>query len=217
MNEPPRPEPEHGATGDDEMPDPWHMRHRDPDIGGPDFGALVEAMRDLQDRFVAANPPLDQTRRITTALTSLAAELSEWEAPEFGAPAAMRNDLPGRGSALLVPAVLDCQTETSVQGRVTFRRFHLGGHGAAHGGTIPLLFDDVMGRLVNGANRTVSRTAYLHVNYRMITRLGVELRFEATVDRIEGRKRWASGCLWEGDALVADVEGLFVELRPGQP
>ncbi len=116
-----------------------------------------------------------------------------------------------------MPAIIEEETEACVRGRVTFRRFHLGGNGAAHGGTLPLFFDDVLGRLSNGVDRRVARTAYLHTNYRRITRVGVELHFEATVDRIEGRKRWASGRLFEGDQLVADAEGLFVELRPGQP
>jgi predicted thioesterase len=74
-----------------------------------------------------------------------------------------------------------------------------------------------LGRIANSGSRAVSRTAYLKVNYRHITPIGVELRVEATVDRIEGRKRWISGRLFHHDVLVADAEGLFIELRPGQP
>jgi acyl-coenzyme A thioesterase PaaI-like protein len=101
---------------------------------------------------------------------------------------------------------------------VTFRRFHLGGHGAAHGGTVPLLFDEVLGRLANSGDRPIARTAYLTVNYRYITRVGIEHQLEAEVQRIAGRKRWVTGRLKDpAGTTVADAEGLFVQLRPGQP
>ena len=198
-------------------PDPWRVRHFDPFIGGAEFGDLLAAMRDLQDNFVGANPPPEVVNDLTSRVHALTTEFARWQADEYQTPAGMRNDLPGRGSALLVPVIIEEQDAQHVIGRVTFTRFHLGGNGAAHGGTVPLMFDDIVGRLVNGADTPVARTAYLHVNYRRITRIGVELRIEATVDRVEGRKRWASGRLWEGELLVADADGLFVELRPGQP
>ena len=66
-------------------------------------------------------------------------------------------------------------------------------------------------------SRPPARTAYLHVNYRNITPIERELQLTARFDREEGRKRFLSGELRDGDTLCADVEGLFVALRPGQP
>jgi acyl-coenzyme A thioesterase PaaI-like protein len=100
---------------------------------------------------------------------------------------------------------------------VVFRRLHLGGGGAAHGGTLPLLFDEVLGRLSNSGDRPTARTAYLKVNYRHITPLNTELDVEGRLERQDGRKRWITGRLAHGDTLLADAEGLFVQLRPGQP
>ncbi|MCU1688189.1 MAG: thioesterase superfamily protein, partial [Jatrophihabitantaceae bacterium] len=37
------------------------------------------------------------------------------------------------------------------------------------------------------------------------------------IDRVEGRKKFSSGRLYDGDTLVADAEALFVILKPGQP
>jgi hypothetical protein len=82
---------------------------------------------------------------------------------------------------------------------------------------LPLLFDEVLGRLANSVGRTVARTAYLKVNFRKITPIGVTLHVDATVDRIEGRKRWVSARLLNGGTLIADAEWLFVELLPDQP
>jgi acyl-coenzyme A thioesterase PaaI-like protein len=111
---------------------------------------------------------------------------------------------------------LDEWDDEHVSARVALSRFYLGAGGAAHGGVLGLVFDELMGRLAN-TSRSRSRTAYLHVNFRAITPIGPELRVSARVDRIEGRKRFLTGTIHYGDALTADADGLFVELRPGQP
>jgi hypothetical protein len=100
---------------------------------------------------------------------------------------------------------------------VTFRPYHVGGNIAAHGGTLPLLFDEILGRLANAGGRSMARTAYITVNYRQVTPIGVELSLDATLDAIEGRKRWCSGRLFNDHTLIAEAEGLFVQLLPGQP
>jgi acyl-coenzyme A thioesterase PaaI-like protein len=174
-------------------------------------------VRELQDLVAtiaptdeAATEAAEQLAAVTTALRPYA--VGEWE--RF---AGRRPDLPGRGHPLLLPLVVDEETATRLTGRVVFSRYHLGGNGAAHGGTLPLLFDEVVGRLASGgAKERPARTAYLTVNYRAITPVDRELRVEATVDRVEGRKPFASGRLFDGETLLSDAEGV-VELRPGQP
>jgi acyl-CoA thioesterase FadM len=61
-----------------------------------------------------------------------------------------------------------------------------------------------------------SRTAYLHVNYRSVAPIEKDLRVEATVDRVEGRKKYSTGRILDGETLVADAEALFVALKAGQ-
>ena len=68
-------------------------------------------------------------------------------------------DLPGRGQSLVPAFHVDRADDDSVGGRVSFSRFYLGGGGAAHGGAIPLVFDEVLGRLANAGGRIRSRTA----------------------------------------------------------
>lgn len=198
--------------------DPWQRRNPDPTAGGPAFARLVEAVRRLQDAVAQVAAPEDVAERAVDGLDDIASSLEKWQASEWERSAGRRPDLPGRGHPMLLPVEFDEQTDSSVRGRVTFGPYHLGGNGAAHGGTVPLLFDEVLGMLINAVGAVPPhRTAYLTVNYRAITPIGVELRIEATVDREEGRKRWASGRLYAGEQLVADAEGLFVKLRPGQP
>jgi hypothetical protein len=184
------------------------------DVDG--FTRMVEALRRLQEDLTAASPPPALAAELTRTLNEAAARLRPFAVDEEHQIAGHCEDLPGRAQALIPPVHLHEMADTRVAGRVTFGRFYLGGNGAAHGGTLPLVFDELLGRLA-GAGRSPSRTAYLHVNYRNITPIGRELRIEATFDREEGRKRFVTGRLFDGDTLCADAEGLFVALLPGQP
>ncbi|KXF55784.1 hypothetical protein AXA44_36750 [Rhodococcus sp. SC4] len=141
-------------------------------------------------------------------LAALIGALDEWERPDGVSPAGQRGDLPGRGHPLLMPLVIDEIDDQRVQGRVTFRRFHLG-VGSAHGGTQPLLFDELLGT-VAAWHRGAIRTAYLHVDYRALTPVDVELTVEGSIDRTDGRKLWASGRLFNGSTLLAESSALFV-------
>jgi hypothetical protein len=64
---------------------------------------------------------------------------------------------------------------------------------------------------------TRQRTAYLTINYRNIVPIEKELRFDAGVDRVDGRKIFVSGRLTDGDTLLTEADALFVKLKPGQP
>jgi acyl-coenzyme A thioesterase PaaI-like protein len=184
--------------------------------GGPDFARMIEALRLVQDRVTAASPPHAVVTEVAGTLEKLAATLEPFAVGEADQITGHRSDLPGRGQAMAPTVHVDEWDARQVRGRVTLGRFYLGGGGAAHGGVLPLVFDEVLGRLAN-TGRSRSRTAYLHVNYRKITPIGPELRVQAEVQREEGRKRFLTGAIYHGDTLTADAEGLFVALRPGQP
>ena len=198
-------------------PDPFRNRD-DGAAGGEGLAHALEQLRDVQDLFASTRPPDDTLEAVAARLRDAAALLRPWTAPEADVRLGHRPDLPGRGNPLLPPFVVDGETRDSIHGRVRFTPYFLGGNGAAHGGTLPLFFDDILGRLSNAHGRSRARTAFLHVNYRMITPIGPELRFHAALEREEGRKRFVSGWLRDADdALLADAEGLFVVLLPGQP
>lgn len=185
--------------------------------GGTSFAELNLAQRALQDTLTSAALPDDVSADVTARLREITALAAGYQVPESERRDGMRPDLPARGQPFMPAYVIDGFDGPVLRGRVTFSRFHLGGNGAVHGGSIPLVFDDVFGMVANVGQDGVARTAYLHVNYRRITPVGVELRFEASEDRTEGRKRYVSGRLFEpsGD-VCADAEGLFLRLLPGQ-
>ncbi|SQD97326.1 MULTISPECIES: hypothetical protein [unclassified Parafrankia] len=71
--------------------------------------------------------------------------------------------------------------------------------------------------MLANTGRPFARLVYVNVTFRSLTRVDVPLRLDATVDRVEGRKLFLTGRLFDGDTLCADAESLFVQLRPAQP
>ncbi|MFX0579688.1 PaaI family thioesterase [Nocardia nepalensis] len=185
---------------------------------GANFGPFVEAMRTLQDLAVSVDAPDEVFGDALAKARELIELLEPYRAPELQGPAGRAVELPGRGSLLLLPWQV---VEAGPDGIVMtgeFRRYHLGGNGAAHGGVLPLLFDDLLGMIVHYAGRPISRTAYLHVNYRKITPLETSLTVRGRVDRIEGRKTFIMAELSDEQGnVLADCEGLMVQLLPWQP
>lgn len=194
-------------------PSPVCADHR----GGVEFGPFLEAMRLLQDKFTGAVVPGDLEVRLTAKIAALATELDGYQVPDAHRVVGYRPDLPGRGSLLVPPYLVDEQTDSTMRGRVTFTRFHLGGNGAIHGGTVPLLFDAVLGKVANHAMPGVARTVNLVVDYRVVTPVNVEVLFVASRDRVQGRKRFTSARLTSAEGvLLTEARGIFVELNPGQ-
>ena len=203
--------------------DPEYEHHGGfPDYGpaspGPGFGRFVAAMRRLQDLAVSADPGdgvWDDAADRAAALVEL---LGPFEADEGKAPAGRTPDLPGMGSLLLPPWTLTRYAPDGVEMTGYFTRFHVGGNHAVHGGVLPLLFDHMFGMISHAAGRPISRTAFLHIDYRKITPIDTPLAVRGRVTSTEGRKAFVSAELVEGDDVVlAEGNGLMVRLLPGQP
>ncbi|MGL4305605.1 MAG: PaaI family thioesterase [Mycobacteriaceae bacterium] len=185
---------------------------------GPEYGRFVEAMRQLQDLAVSINPTPEATEQATAKVEELVELLTPFVAPEGVAVAGRAVELPGRGSLLMLPWTIERFDAEGVRTTGVFRRFHLGGNAAAHGGVLPLLFDDLFGMIMYANKRPISRTAFLHINYRKVTPLNIQLFVQGQIDRIDGRKAFVSATLTDTDgAVLADCEALMVQLLPGQP
>jgi acyl-coenzyme A thioesterase PaaI-like protein len=191
---------------------------------GPGFGRFVAAMRRLQDLAVSADPGQnsqdvwDDAADRATALVGL---LDPFQSDEGEAPAGRTPDLPGMGSLLLPPWTLTRYSPDGVEMTGYFSRFHVGGNHAVHGGVLPLLFDHMFGMISHAAGRPISRTAFLHVDYRKITPIDAPLLARGRVTSTEGRKAFVAAELVDAggssDALLAEANGLMVRLLPGQP
>jgi acyl-coenzyme A thioesterase PaaI-like protein len=188
-----------------------------PATPGPGFGQFVAAMRRLQDLAVSADPADSVWDDAADRAAALVELLAPFEADEGVAPAGRTPDLPGMGSLLLPPWTLTRYEPDGVEMTGHFTRFHVGGNHAVHGGVLPLLFDHMFGMISHAAGRPISRTAFLHVDYRNVTPIDVPLLVRGRVTSIEGRKAFVSAELVDGDTVLAEGTGLMVRLLPGQP
>ena len=185
---------------------------------GPGFGRFVAAMRQLQDLAVSADPGDDLWDDAADRAAALVQLLGPFQADEGKAPAGRTPDLPGMGSLLLPPWTLTKYAPDGVEMTGYFSRFHVGGNHAVHGGVLPLLFDHMFGMVSRAAGRPISRTAFLHVDYRRVTPIDAPLAVRGRVTSTEGRKAFVAAELLDGDeAVLAEANGLMVRLLPGQP
>jgi acyl-coenzyme A thioesterase PaaI-like protein len=203
--------------------DPDYRKHG----GFPDYEAaeppegfvrFVSAMRRLQDLAVSANPAEGEWDKAADRAEELVELLMPSEAPEGLPPAGRSHKLSGMGSLLLPPWTLTRYKPDGVEMRGYFSRYYVGGNSAVHGGVLPLLFDWLFGMVVHASNRPISRTAFLHVDYRNVTPINQKLVVRGRVDSTEGRKAFVSAELTDRDGmLLAEARGLMVRLLAGQP
>ena len=172
---------------------------------------LIATLRRLQDRLADASGSEDLDRWTAQALR----EVLERHGPPPSSPGPRRRDLSGSPVGLdqvLVPhfRVIESSPDT-LRGSVRFTHTFLG-RGAVHGGAIALLFDDVLGRLVE--TRVVeTRTAYLRVDFRNLAPVGEDLDIHGTVVSVTGRKLHMGVELSHRGTLLAEGEGLWIAPR----
>lgn len=178
---------------------------------------MIDALRGLQDRIAGSAPPAAVVATMRRMIAETQELLEPYEVGEADQVFARVSGVAGRAQTMSPRFVLTAIGDGRVEGTTMFGRYYLGGNGAVHGGAIPLLFDEVLGRLANSDGRAQSRTAYLRVDYRSITPIEVQLAIRGEFVSEQGRKRLLRATIHDGETLCAEGEGLFLELRDGQP
>lgn len=181
------------------------------------YDELLDALRGLLDTVAAARLDDAETARTTRDLVALRDRLAPHAVAEADQAFGRRPDLPGKGQSLVPLWVVQRADADNVWATLTVGRYHLGSNGAVHGGSIALLFENVLGLLAISGGRTFARAAYTHVDFRSVTPVGRELDLHAWFVSEVGRKRVLRATLHDGDVLCAEAEGLCIELRPDQP
>jgi acyl-coenzyme A thioesterase PaaI-like protein len=182
----------------------------------PGFGRFVEAMRRAQDLAVSADAP--DWNAAADRVEDLIAHLAPHQKPGGSAPAGRVASLPGAGSVLMPPWRIRDFSPELVDVGVQFSRYHVGGNNAVHGGMVAMMFDVMFGIIIHAIGRPISRTAFLHVDYRNVTPIDAPLTIRGWASKIEGRKTFVNAELTGPDAtLLAEANGLMVRLLPGQP
>ncbi|NRI65534.1 PaaI family thioesterase [Rhodococcus sp. MS16] len=180
-----------------------------------EFSELIDALRAVQESVARSRPTPAGAADAARRLRDIALQMAKFEVAEDEQIAGRRWELAGRAQSMAPALHIDEVTDTTARGHVSVGRFHSGRY-AMNGGVTPLIFDEILARLANSAGRPWGRTAYLNVNFRALAPLDAVLRVEAEFVGQDGRKRFMRGAMYDGDILVADVEGLWVELKPEQ-
>jgi acyl-coenzyme A thioesterase PaaI-like protein len=184
----------------------------------PELDQFMAAMRRLQDITVSTDPDVALWADATGRIQELCERLEVHRVPEGVAPAGRAPHLPGLGHPLMPPWSITDSGPDGVTMHGHFSRFHVGGNMAVHGGVIPLFFDWHFGMIVSAAGRPISRTAYLHVDYRKITPIDEPLVSRGRIDSIDGRKAFVSATMTDSDGTVlSEANGLMIRLLPHQP
>jgi len=185
---------------------------------GPGFGRFLAAMRRTQDLAVSADPDAGTWDQAADRAEELVKLLDPFEAAEGVGPANRVPSLPGSGSLLMPPYRVTKFEPDGVELDVHFSRYHVGGNYAVHGGVLPLMFDSMFGMVIHASGRPISRTGFLHVDYRAVTPIDTPLTMRGWVREVEGRKAFVNAELRDRDStLLAEANGLMIRLLPGQP
>ncbi len=171
---------------------------------------LLERIADLADRTAATVEQGEPRRRPVEAI-----KRALWEAP------------PAEGGVLTHFA--ECVVSGAANPMGVAIRVHREGEEAvavvnlgpafegapdrAHGGVVAAVFDDVLGYVLQ-LFRVPAYTGRLTVTYRRPTPLGTDLVVRAHLVARDGRKLTIAGTMTDGEALVADAEGLFIAIPP---
>lgn len=202
-------------VGDDPPRRPFHTRPR-PVEAPAEMDRFVASLRRLQDIAVSVSPDPQGWACAADRVDELCALLSAHVVGDLQqAPAGRATGIPGLGHPLMPPWIT---TETGPDGvtmRGHFSRVHVGGNDAVHGGMIPLLYDWLFGMVMTVAELPISRTAYLHVDYRSVTPIGEELTVRGRVESSQGRKHFVSAVMTDAQGTVlSEGSGLMVALLP---
>lgn len=191
-----------------------------------------DAMRAIIDRLVDTRAPEDDLNAIAERLEATGTHLEQFEfgrnyegygeaSTAGGGPPSGHADfspLLGRANPLAPPMRFRLEGEVVVAD-VTFGHAYEGPPGHVHGGLVSAAFDEVLGA-TQAMSGSPGMTGTLTVIYRKPTPLHLPLRFEATLDEVDGRKIHCSSRLYAADAhdpdgeptLRAEATGLFISV-----
>lgn len=128
--------------------------------------------------------------------------------------------LVGRANPIAPPIELEVEGD-HVTGDICFDAAHEGMPSCAHGGYIAAGFDIVMIQAATLSPQRGGVTGTLNVRYIGLTPTGVPLRYEAWLDRTQGRKIFVKAQLrtnpvpgsTDAFRVTAEAEGIFVAAR----
>ena len=213
-------------SSDNPSDNPSDKEAESPD--GHEQRALADAVRRLIERTRSTTAPGDRLvearRAVDQALEVLASDVHPGpyaQADLLGGLGRFEQTLDpmelfpyspliGRGNPLSPPVRFEVK-EGVVHGVGRFGAQYCGPPNHVHGGVVAAVMDELLGA-VNVVNDLGAMTGTLTVRYRRPTPLFEEIRMEGRTGETQGRKVFAQGKMWHGDDLLAEAEGIFIQV-----
>lgn len=187
---------------------------------------VAQALKQLSEVLVTSTPPIPELHEIAEELEQTAQRfascprlygrlefLEEGTHGSFGQLAHELNPLAGLSNPIAPPINMWIKDDRAY-GKVTVGWIYEGPPGTLHGGFVAAIFDQFLG-MAQLIGKQPGMTGTLSVRYHNRTPLNTELRLEAWVEKIEGRKTIIKGEMYAGETLTASCEGLFVQPKGG--
>jgi len=187
---------------------------------------VAKAIRQLSEALVTSSPSIEEMHTIAEKLEATGAEFCQaqrifgrrsWaETGEHGSYGQISHELnPLAGwSNPLAPPVNAWIDGESAHATCECGWAYEGPPGSVHGGIVSAIFDQFLGvaQILGGQP---GMTGYLHVNYHNRTPVNTQLKLQASLVKVEGRKTIMRGEMFADDIMTASCEGLFVQPRGG--
>jgi len=172
------------------------------DVPAAELDALVATAGGLADRL-AAHPSLAEHGGLASA-------------PWADSQLMERSGITGRSNPLAPPLHLEMGEDGVTRAHATYGAAYEGPAGCLHGGFVAAAFDDLMG-FAQMASGRAGYTGTLTVKMLRPTPLDKRIDYEASFDRLDGRKIWVTARSWTGDEQLAEAEIVFIAPKEGLP
>jgi hypothetical protein len=181
---------------------------------------LTHALRQIIDSSVKLNAPLATLVQLADDAELMAERMQPYSDvrpiaahnkafdPDHVDWSAPYSPVVGRCNPLSPPMSMVLRDNKAI-GEVVFGDAYEGPPNCVHGGMVSLTWDHVMA-LSNMLINARGPTAWLHVEYRKPTPLHTPLRFEAWIDKLEGKKIFVKGACYANGEVVTEASGLFI-------
>jgi acyl-coenzyme A thioesterase PaaI-like protein len=188
----------------------WLVSH-----GGAQDEKAVEALADALEQVEASLESARSASRFSDETIAGPEGLRESQHPNTRGT----HPLIGRANPVAPPIQLGVEDELVV-GDLCFDVRHEGMPSCAHGGYIAAGFDIVMIQAASSSRNGGGVTGTLSVRYVGLTPIDTPLRYEAWLDRSEGRKTFVKARLrtsppadsTEASRVTAEAEGIFISV-----
>lgn len=187
---------------------------------------VAQAIRELTEVLVTSAPPIDELHTIAAELEKTAsafrktprlyghsAFFENHKHGNFGEVNHELNPLAGKSNPLAPPLKMWINGDHAFA-KVTPGWSYEGPPNCVHGGFVAALFDQLMGA-AQCLGDMAGMTGTLTTRYLKPTPVNVELRLEAWIEKIEGRKTIIAATMHADDIMTASCEALFIEPRNG--